>query len=143
MEFGKGLFGRLWLFAGGLRSFVGGLWSFAGGLCSFAGSLCSFTGGLWSLWCFVVVCVRFQSLPVLGTTKLTWSRSSLTTLLMKKLMAKTQLFCRVVSPSLYYLHGQLKSKIFKFTSGIKMQFKVQSNVSGLRWKDWSRNISDA
>ena len=35
LEFGKALFGRFWLFAGGLWSLGGGLWLFAGGLWSF------------------------------------------------------------------------------------------------------------
>ena len=60
LVFGKGLVGRLSLFAGSLRSFGDNLWSFAGGLWSFA---CS----LWWLevvycwpavvcWWFVIVC---------------------------------------------------------------------------------------
>ena len=47
MEFGEGIFGRLWLFTGGLRLFVAHLWSFAGDLWSFAGNLWSFAGDLW------------------------------------------------------------------------------------------------
>ena len=58
LGFGKGLFGRLWLFAGDLWSLAGGLWSFAGGL-----------------WSFLVVCGRLlvscghlRSLHVIVTT---------------------------------------------------------------------------
>ena len=57
LGFGKGLFGRLWLFAGDLWSLAGGLWSFAGGLWSFlvvCGRLWSFAGVLWSF--AVVAC---------------------------------------------------------------------------------------
>ena len=38
LEFGKGVFGYLWLIAGGLWSFVGDFWLFAGDLWSFTGS---------------------------------------------------------------------------------------------------------
>ena len=67
LEFGKGVFGYLWLIAGGLWSFVGDFWLFAGDLWSFTGSSqLSFAGGLWwfpesswsivgGLWWFVVV----------------------------------------------------------------------------------------
>ena len=51
MEFGKGLFGRVGLFAGGLWSLAGDLWSFASALCS-----------------FVMIYGRLLLLPVLVTT---------------------------------------------------------------------------
>ena len=44
MEFGKGLFGRLWLFAGGFRSFVFVCWR----LVVVSGHLLVVYGGLWS-----------------------------------------------------------------------------------------------
>ena len=52
LSFGKGLFGRWWLFAGGLWSFADVSWSFSGSLC----------------W-FVVVCGCLWLLLVLATTK--------------------------------------------------------------------------
>ena len=55
LEFRKGLFGRLWLFAGGLRSLAVGWWSFAGSLWSFPDSLWWFVVICW--W-FVIVCTR-------------------------------------------------------------------------------------
>ena len=58
LGFGKGLFGRLWLFAGDL-------WSLAGGLLSFVVVCWWFVvifGRLWSFvvvcWCPVVICGR-------------------------------------------------------------------------------------
>ena len=58
LGFGKGLFGRLWLFAGDLWSLAGGLWSFVVVCWSFV----VIFGRLWSFvvvcWCPVVICGR-------------------------------------------------------------------------------------
>ena len=68
MEFGIGLCGCLWLFAGGLWSFAGGLWSFAGGLWSFVGGLVVLFGGLLSfviVACFSNYASRSHTLAIL------------------------------------------------------------------------------